>query len=910
MLRPGIRRAFSLGLRRRDIVRREIREELEQHLELSVDRLVRLGHTPADARAEAMRRLGNVDHVTDRLYATAFHREQRMRLLEWADTVSRDSRYALRGLRRQPALTAVVVVTLALGIGVNAAIFPIVDRLLFRPPAGVAAPDELRRVNRLYESRAARTEASRVFSYPEFADLSDGLRGMAEVAAYTTSMVSVEADTASDRRVGIAYVTPNFFSLLGVRLLRGRSFTEEENRLQQPQLVAIISHDVWMARLGGDPGVLSKEIRFGSRRFTVVGIAAPGFEGIDLNPTGVWVPIAAQRNISAPNGWWTTRNASAMRLVTRRRPGVDVGTIESVGTRRYSDGVRDAGLPDRGATILLSPILESLGPQKPTQDRLIATRLAGVSVVLLLIAIANVTNLLLARGAQRQREIAVRRALGSSGRRLVLRFVAEATCYAVLAAATAALCSALLSGVIRRLLLPNVSWTPPMVDARAIAFTAALAGLCALAAGVFPGLQALRGELAHPLRTAGRDGSGRAAWLRTSLLVTQAALSVVLLVGAGLFIVSLERVRNADPGYQLDRLVAVTWTDPARAQSLVAGTPENRGTGGIGSLAAIEAIRTRVAAFPGVEAVAMSRSAPLRGFSIQGTFIPGVDSAFTPSMNAVSPEFFRTTGLAVLRGRAFDANDRRGAPAVVIVNEEAARIIWPGRDPMGECIRFGTATGPCTTVVGIAHNSRRNRLVEDPTAQVFVPLEQYTSADGAAPRALVIRTSAEPAAAVRAAQQEVASTLGSAATTSTFFYRDWIEPELRPWRLGARLFTGVASLSLILAVVGLYSVLAYSVAQRRHEIGVRIALGAHQSDVVGLVVRQGMRAVVTGLAAGLVLAAIGGKVVASLLYDTSPRDPIVYAAVAVTLLVAAIIASMVPAMRAGRVDPVDALRAE
>jgi predicted permease len=523
------------------------------------------------------------------------------------------------------------------------------------------------------------------------------------------------------------------------------------------------------------------------------------------------------------------------------------------------------------------------------------TRLAGLSLLLLVIAVLNVGNLLLARGARREREVAVRRALGISRARLALMWMLEALLVAMLAAVAATIVSTMLGGVLRALIMPETKWTPPVADARAILFTSLLAAICTAVCGSLPALRFGGDHAAQWLRAGTRAPDRSTTWLRTGFLVAQAALSAVLLIGAGLFVTSLERVKRVDVGYDLRGLAAVSVMGSFSAQR-----------------AALEAASTRLRGLPDVEGTALVTTTPLRGLSGYDTYLPNSDSALgdgvSPDVYGVSPEFFRTAGLTLIRGRPFTAADGRGAPRVIVVSQHMAETLWPGASPIGSCVRFVSSASNCYTVIGVARNARRFRVVEQPVSQAWIAVDQLPDSSG--PRSLMIRSRGDVRTAAKLAEDELTGVLGASARPATFFYDTWLDPQLRSWRLGTRLFTGVAVVALALAVIGLYSVLSFSVAQRTRELGVRIALGADVAALVGLVLGQGLRAVVIGLVMGLALAAAAGTLIESLLYDTSLYDPTVYGAVALTLIVAGSMAAAIPAVRAGRVDPAESLRAE
>lgn len=874
-------------------VQDEVNFELQHHLELSTERLIAEGLPPEAAHTEAMRRLGAHDEAAQRLYAAARERERRIRWIDRFDTAYAEARYVLRGFRRQRALTALIVLTLALGIGANASIFPIADRLLFRIPPGLSQPDELHRVYARYQ-RDSGEGVQAGFNFVEYTEMHQALGGRAPLALHWPVSFRIDGDTAVADRVQGAYISANYFSVLGVPMARGRYFAPDEDDPPNPRYVAIISHDLWQNRFGGDQRIVGRKMTVGSREYEVIGVVAKSFSGIDIAPTHVWTPTATQGLFTTKGPWWESRSGGGWNVISRVRGDPDI--LERDLANALGEGRRLAGSRPRQYTVEFGSIIEGRGPTAPTEARMIATRLMGVSIVLLLVALANVTNLLLAREAKREREIAVRRALGVSRGRLVATFLTEAVVLAGLAALVATAFSAALSGVVRSLLLPTVNWNPPVVDMRAILFTGVLGVACAIAAGLVCAARVIRsgGTL---FTGAGQRGAGaRRPWLSNSLLGAQAALSAVLLIGAALFVVSLDRMRNADLGYDIER---TGWISPE--------------SGDIGAQAALQQLALSLAGRADVEGVALSTHPPLRVSIKNQTFINGSDSSVAnsrlPDLAGVSPGFFEMMRLAIVRGRSFTADDRRGAEWVAIVNEEAARALWPGQIAIGQCVRIGARTNPCYTVVGVAENARRFAIVESPVPQLWVPLEQADAELGTI-GALVVRARLDVVPTLTPLAEEYAQLTGSRTPPRVRTYAEWMDPQLREWRLGAKLFGAVSLLALTLAVVGLYSVLSASVAHRSGEIGIRLALGATANSVVRLILAQGLRVVAIGIAIGLVGAAASSKLIASLLYGVSARSPMVYGAVALTLLVAAAVAALIPARRAGRVDPTRVMRGD
>jgi predicted permease len=518
----------------------------------------------------------------------------------------------------------------------------------------------------------------------------------------------------------------------------------------------------------------------------------------------------------------------------------------------------------------------------------------------LLIACANLANLLLARSLRRRREIAVRVALGASRRRLAAQIATESILLATIGGLAALAVAQWGGAIVARELFPDAVWADSPVDGRIVAYTVVVTLFAALIAALVPAIQMSRPDVTSALKAGGRGGSERAR-TRNALLVLQAAFSVLLLVGAGLFVRSLRNVTSLDLGMDLERTLLATMD----LKKL--GLP----------LSEVNDLYTRMAerarAVPGVERAAVAVTAP--SYHSYGTSlrIPGRDSLPNldgPYMNGVEPDYFAALGMRIVRGRAFTDDDVRAGNRVVVINETLARIGWPGHDPIGQCLKIGGDTVPCTTVVGVAADSRRQNLIEDPNFHVHVPITQSTQWMDT--RVLVVRTKGPRTApllsAIALAMQSTAPRLPYAFVRPLSQYR--FDAELRPWRLGASMFGAFGVLALVLAAVGLYSVIAFSIARRTHELGVRMALGAQARDVVGMVLRQAVVLASIGAGAGVALALGGGRLIEPLLFHTSPRDPVVFGSVVAVILGISVVASLAPAIRATRVDPVTALRTE
>jgi predicted permease len=918
VLRPGIRRAFRLALRRRARLRDEVREELEHHLALSIEQLVAAGLPPHEARAEALRRLGVASTATrhperalrdvDRqLYAAARRREDRMRIREWIEAAAHDLRYALRSARREPAFAVLVVVTLALGIGANASMFGVIDRLLLRGPTHVVDADRVLRLYATTRPPGMKEGTGSVVTYVTYTDMRDGTRSFSDVAAYT-SAGSISVGRGADiQRLRRQYATWTLFPLLGVKPYLGRFFTEEEDRPPRGQPVVVLGYDAWRARFGGDPAILGRTIDVNGRPVTVVGVAPRGFTGPELEPVDLWLPVSYAQASSSPT-WYTKRNTYWLQVIGRLKPGVTAAQAGADATAAHQRMYDDDTEWERAAVMSLRPLRLDDGGDEPMEVA-VSRWLVGMAVVVLLIACANVANLLLARALRRRREIAVRLALGVGRARLVRLLLAEGFVLAVVGGALGLLVAYWGGQLIRVTLLPDVAWGGSPVSGRVLLFTAAATMATGVLVGLVPALRASRPNLTGALKEGTRQGGAARSPLRAALTVTQAALSVVLLVGAGLFVRSLWNVRALDLGIDTDRVLAVDWAWPREVHEL----PEEQRDA---ERTRQEQVRDRalaeIARLPGVSGVAWSIGTPFNSAMAISLRVPGYDSipqlpGGGPYVSAVSSDYFATAGTDVVRGRAFTPADRKGSEPVTIVNRTMARTLWPDRDALGQCLVIGEDDPPCSRVVGVVEDARRFQLDEDAAMQYYVPLGQETQMSGGM---LLVRPSGDAAALVprlRSALRAIDPTLGY---ISAKLLQESVDPQVRPWRLGATMFAIFGGLAMLVAAVGLYSVMSYVAAQRAHEMGVRIALGAQARDIRRLILTRGLGTAAAGIGIGAVLALAGGRFLEPLLFGTSARNPAVFAVVAGALLVVALVATLVPAWRATRVDPVVTLRAE
>ncbi|HKV13287.1 MAG TPA: ADOP family duplicated permease [Thermoanaerobaculia bacterium] len=827
--------------------------------------------------------------------------------------------YAARGLVRQPGFTFFIVLTLALGIGANSAIFGLLDRLLLSSPPHIRDADQVVRLL-LGETIGGSRFSMSTTSYPAYRNLRDNTRSFAGLAAAAAGQMVLGRGADASAIQG-AKVTGNYFQLLGVQPHSGRFFGEAEDRPPYGLDVAVLSHAFWRRQLAGDPGAVGRNIVLDGASFTVIGIAPPGFTGDGIKPLDVWVPLSAgMKNL--PADWRENRSFNIVALVARLEEGVSQAAAQQEATQVHN---RDREIFASGdssqSEISFLPLLAAVGPNGLTQEGRIALWLGGVALCVLLIAVGNVTNLLLLRTARRQHEVAVCLALGMSRGRLIRLLVTESLLLATLGGLGGLLVAYWGGNLTRLTLLPDMASPETLVQPRIFVVTALAALLAGLIAGLLPARQASATSLTERLAPGSRTGSFRRSALLTSLLLLQTGLSAVLLAGAGLFVASLYNVRTQSLGFTTERL-------------LLAEVPAG-GVGQGGSEVNQDSFyRTaleRVRMLPGVEMAIPVDALPFGAHTVPPISVPGHQGApgqdtQLPFMNAATPEYFQMMGMTIVRGRGFTAADNAGSPLVVLVNETMARTVWPSEDAIGKCIRIGHAAGeppspaaspslPCREVVGIVNDARRRSIRPEaiPIMQYYVPFEQVPPPlfpDAPMISGLLIRTTGEPAPMIRPIQKTMQSVGSDAPYIGVRPYQDFIDRQVRPWQLGATLFSLFGGLALIMAAIGLYGVLAYMVTQRRKEIGIKMAIGATSGRVVQNIVGEGLAIALLGVGIGGLVVLAMGPWFEPLLFDVKPRDPAVLAGVALTLMAVAVLASLIPALRATRVRPTLALSRE
>ena len=868
-----------------------------------------------EARSAVRREFGDVEAVRSGLVIIDRRIVRRRDFRDRWDRAVQDFGSVVRSLRRAPGFLTMVSITLALGIGVNVAIFSLLDRLFFSPPPGIAHAGNVRRIYRInppaegLRMRRAGLQvpvgptAQSFFDYPQIEELQTARPPGVVVAGYSwdTFIVGRGADAVT---VSGTYVLGDYFGVLGVRPQLGRLFAAGETQIDAFDQVAIISEHLWNAQFSSRPDVVGQPINLNGHRYTIVGVVAGSFHGTDNDASDVWLPMGTERWENDGDPMWYRPKGGGRTFIIRLIAQVSTPR-EAIALEQAATGAfrTDAFRPDSLASARLGALIEPSLPDGDDKNVTIATRLGGMSMILLLIACANVANLLLARGMRRRREIAIRLALGMSRRRLIGLLLSESVTVATIGSVIA-LGVALWAGVaLRHVLLPTVNWADAPINGHVLLFAVLLAACTGIGAGIAPALQVSRPDLTTSLKASARDGTYRRSRLRTALVVVQSALSVVLLAGAGVFLRSLHSVETEDIGYSADRIVYGSIQLDPELKPLATEVP-----------ARLAEVADRLRQLPGVEGVALVANAPMRGISFTKVTLPGADSlphvgTSGPFSSHVSPDFFSVVGMRILRGRSFTAADQSQDARSVIVNQTMARLIWPGQDALGQCVVLNDRRGTCTEVVGIVTDAHYGGIIETAAMQFYLPLPQAQGHPVA--HVIALRTTPGLAGVVaERAKREMRIALGSLGQPVVRRMTENLAAELRPWRTGATLFSIAGLLALLVAAVGIYSTISCTFSQRTHEIGVRIALGAGAASVLRLVVFAGVRVVVSGIVVGTALAWAAGTLVQSMLYKTSAHDITVLAAASATLLVVAIAACLVPAWRALRVDPASALRAE
>ena len=802
------------------------------------------------------------------------------------DILLQDLRNAARRLVRQPGLTILVILTLALGVGANAAMFDLVDALMFRRPEHVSEPDRL-------------VAAQRAGNYVRYQELSERIHSV-DFAAYTDPQTLSFGAGASALPLRTQCVTPGFFPLLGASSVAGRTFSREDDSLGSDRTV-VLSHAFWSRQFGADPRAVGTTVTLVSRPYRVIGVAPKRFTGLELQAVDAWILVAVSPEACSFSGTNLLRSdrGSWLNTIGRLREGVTlpeaVTELAAAEADRKPLRLRDGRVVETAVKFTLLYPAKRLSVTL-TPDSRLALWLAGAAGVLLLLACANIAGLLSMRAVERRREIAVRLQLGASRRRVFVQLLVEHLLTAVLGGMAAVIVAVWL-GTAFRTFFP-FGRAADLLDLRRLAVLAVLALTAGVLSGTIPALQASRAMMVDHLRTGRAVAPGRSRF-RTMLLIAQVALALVLVVGAGLFVRSVQNFRR-DFAYDLDHVVTAaidfrrsTSAQPQQIQRV------------------FERLLSRVRALPQVESAALSSGSILgSGGAARVGFIRRFTSETSPDghrLTEVTREYFRTLGLRLTQGRPFNNADLASGRPVIILNEALAARLFPGENPVGQCVLCPIE---CAEVIGVAEPFRASvnpRSQVD--SEVFLPLMEGVHSGGI-PQILLVRTRARAADDVSAIAAALQGASPDLPYVSVRPLSDLADVQARSWRLGATVFSLFGALAVMLAAIGIYGALAFSIRQRTVEIGVRMALGALRSDVAGMVLRHGALVVVCGCALGAAGAFAASRFVGSLLFNVSPGDPGTFVIAAGVLTLAALAGCIIPAARASRIDPAVALRYE
>ena len=883
---PLHRKLFRLAATRATI-QHEIDDEMRFHLDARTEALVRLGHAPDEARRLALAEFGDLTAARTQLAAIDRRRVDRMALREWVESLVQDLKFSLRGLRARPAFAATVVLTLMLGIGANAAIFSVVDAVLLRP-LPFAQPDRLVHLWEVYHSNVdSRSEAS----YPDYLDWRARNHAFADMGGYHGSGVLFGAEHPSP--VPAARSTSNFFDVLGVHAILGRTFAPGEDAPDAPQVV-VITHGFWERRFALDSSVVGRTISLDGRPATVVGVLPESFQFAREGQAELWLPInrSARAREQRGNHW--------LNVVARLRKGttIDAAAREMSGimrelARQYPE--TDAG---RGGQVVALRD-ELIGSARP----LILLLYAAVAVMLL-VACANVANLLLMRATDREREIALRVALGAGRGRLVRQLLTESLVLAALGGALGVLLArfgarALVAAVPLRVRATMPALADATVGGRVLAYSCGLSIAAGLLFGIVPALRGSRARV-HDALKEGARGSRRARPLRDLLVIVEVALTIVLMAGAALFGRSLLKLLSVQLGFSTEHVIT--------AGVLLPGASYAKGPDRV---TFFNRLVPAIDAIPGVESVGMVSKLPLDwgnsvGFDIVGRAPSAPGQEPTASYRDADPGYFATLRIPVLEGRVFRAGDEASAPSVGVVNRGFANAYFAGASPVGQALIWNG--GDTLRIVGVVGDVPIGNLEDKIPPTLYVPFAQ----DAEIFMQVAVRTSGDPAAIGGAIPRVVADVDSRVAVTPAVTMDRLLTQSTSIFmRRFPLLLVGVFALAtLLLALVGIYGVVSYSVANRTREMGIRLALGAPPASVGGLVVKYGVRMAVAGVAIGVAAALLLGRFVAGMLYGVSAHDPMSLEVVALLLGGSAVAATLLPARRASRVDPATALRAE
>jgi predicted permease len=872
-------RSASRNLFRKTVRDKDLDAEVRGYADLLAQEKMREGMGSEEAHREARIELGGIEHVKEDV--------REVRAGAWLDSLLQDLRYGTRMLRKNPAFTAIAVLTLALGIGANTAIFSVVNAVLLRP-LPYANSQQL-----IVIRETSQTVGTHSPSYPDFLDWRKQSRTISQMAAINNRAFNLSGVAQPENITGYA-VSPNCLSMLGVRPFLGRDFLPSEE-VPGTAPVVMLSYALWQSHLGADPNAVGKTITLDGRSFTIIGILPPNFRLEDktdiVAPIGVWAAEMMERG-----------NRGDMGVLGRLAPGAtfqqahsELDTIASALQKAYP--VENAGIGITATTLRD----ELVGDTRPA-----ILVLFGAVVFVLLIACVNVANLFLVRGAARSREIAVRQACGASRTRLIRQMLTESFVLAALGGALGILVGALGIGGLRHLIsMDMMQGTVIGMDRSVLLFSGAMVVLVAVAFGLFPAWQASQPRVQETLKEGGRSSTASASQhrLRGLLVMAETALALILLVGAGLMMKSMHHLLQVNPGFQPERVLTME-LDLRTAQYSKSAA----------SSSFWQQVLERVRAIPGVENVALGTVVPFSGnhsrgdITIEGVPVPDPTKYPHPDYHSISPDYTDVLGIPLMRGRNFTEADTETAPPVALINATMARRYWPNEDATGKRFHWGHpgAKDPWVTIVGVVGDTRLYGLANPSRLEVYLPFRQESKTD----MYLVLRSAVDPASLTSSVRATVAAIDKDQPVFNVTTMQKLVDDSVSTPHLTLVLLGLFSALALVLAAIGIYGVISYTVQQRTHEIGIRMALGAQRGDVLRLVVGQGVKLAAIGVVIGIAVTLGLMRLITSLLFGVSATDPITFVAASVVLLLVALAACYIPARRAIAVDPMDALRYE
>jgi predicted permease len=871
----------------------EIVEELSQHLDDQYEQSLTRGATEEEAYGAALAGLAESDLLARELKRVE-RRVQREPLTlgnertNFLGDLSQDLRYGMRMLLKNPGFTIVAVIALALGIGANTAIFSVVNTVLLRP-LPYKNPERLVMVWEENSKQGFPRDTPAAANYIDWRDQNHVFEAMAAMTEISFNLTGA----GEPERIDGQRVSASLFRLLGVDPQLGRAFLPEEDQ-QGANQVVILSHGLWQRRFGSDPAIIGRTINLDGQSFTVVGVMPRNFQ-FPSRTDQLWVPIAFSAKEAGERG------NHYLEVIARMKPGVSLQQAQAEMTTIATRLQQQYPQTNTSIGAVITPLHEHVVGN--IKSALLI--LLGAVAFVLLIACANVANLLLARAAVRQKEIALRLALGASRPRMTRQFLTESVLLSAFGGGVGLLLAIVALDVLKRFIPPNISQAQAItIDAKVLVFTILVSIATGLLFGLAPAAQMANSDLNDTLKETGRDSAAGAHGnrIRGFLIISEVAVSFLLLIGAGLLINSFIRLRHVDPGFRSENLLTMKIVLPETRY------PDKQRR----SLFYDELLR-RVETLPGVASAAVATNLPLTssgnsvGIAIEGRADPAPDRVPIVITRVVSSGYFKTMTIPLLEGRVFTEGDKADSPPAVVISETTARRFWPGENALGKHIKVGRSTSrqPWLTVVGVVKDVRQFELIIEPQPQMYLP---YRQADFFEPRSMIIRTNFDPLSLAGTVRQTVWEIDKDQPVSDISSMEEIVSDSVARQRFSMLLLGIFAGLALVLAAVGIYGVMSYSVAQRTREIGIRMALGAQRSDVLKMTVGHGFRLVLTGVAIGLAAAFVLTRVMSTLLFGVSPTDPLTFITISIVLVSVAVLASYVPARRATRVDPMFALR--